>query len=477
MRLRTRTKREPVGGHSEGLQVQRQGSLQPPSLLQPPDPASKYRLGGDPQLKLSPEFLAMAARYIDEQIDPTKLRPVLGKVNYFGPGLPKLPTPAEAAAASGEKGGAAPHPGVDPKSVPPVPQRGPLVPAGKGPSKPKTAEFSDLAEAVASVPVIEQALTTLKTEAKGKVSSDWAKLKTGEKAAVVTTLVTIGAGSLGGAASDPEARQFMLSQLNSKILPVPAVPWLNLEVNTEKGNMMVGMHVDVGRLLPSSWGFGPGSPEAIGAPPIPGQRTATGTMPNPVRDNAADGEVADRVRRMAGTGSPLPASLRDRFEGGLGTDLSRVRVHTGMEADRLARVVDAVAFTTGSDIFFRFGAYAPGTAAGLRLLAHEATHTVQQTAGPVSGVPTVGGVAISEPDDRFERAADRSADRLVRAAPAGMPRRMPATQGPHSDKPRPWGVSAGHRWEDMAAFPRGAPALAKEAPVTGCGDDGVTPAR
>jgi hypothetical protein len=72
------------------------------------------------------------------------------------------------------------------------------------------------------------------------------------------------------------------------------------------------------------------------------------------------------------------------LEAGLGADLSSVRVHTGGEADHLARSVDAVAFTTGSAIFFRSGAYNPGTSVGLHLLAHEATHTMQQAAGPVA---------------------------------------------------------------------------------------------
>ena len=41
--------------------------------------------------------------------------------------------------------------------------------------------------------------------------------------------------------------------------------------------------------------------------------------------------------------------------------------------------MDALAFTIGSDVFFGAGQYRPETAAGQKLIAHELTHTVQQT--------------------------------------------------------------------------------------------------
>ena len=437
--------------------MQREGAPAP-SLFSPPDPASKYRLGGDMQLKLDPAVLALAAKYVDEQMDPTRLRPAIGQVNYLGPSLPKVPAPGQAAAGAGTDP-AGPHPAVDPKSVPAIPPPQPLVPAGKGPSKPKGGELGDIAEAIAAIPAIESGIEGLKSQAKAKVSSDWGKLKPGEKAAVVTTLVSIGLPALGAAANDPGSRDFLLSQLNGKILPVPKVSWLNLEVNTGKGNLMVGMHVDVGQLLPPSWGFGAGSPTAIGGPPaMAGQRTPAGAEAGAIPAAESAPDLSGRIRAQAGQGATLPAPVRRRLEAGLGADLANVRVHTGAEADRLARSVNAVAFTTGPDIFFRAGAFAPGTEAGLRLVAHEATHTVQQAAGPVTGV-SVGGVAISDPQDHFEQAARRSADRLVRLPPPD-----PVVTA------RPWGeggrLGAGppeHHWERLSTLPPGAapvPALA-----------------
>ncbi|BBO82240.1 hypothetical protein DSCO28_28060 [Desulfosarcina ovata subsp. sediminis] len=79
-----------------------------------------------------------------------------------------------------------------------------------------------------------------------------------------------------------------------------------------------------------------------------------------------------------GTGQPLPAESRAFFEPRLGRDLSRVRVHTGAQAARLARQIGARAFTLGSDIYFGTGRFSPQTAAGKHLLAHELTHTIQQ---------------------------------------------------------------------------------------------------
>jgi hypothetical protein len=122
-------------------------------------------------------------------------------------------------------------------------------------------------------------------------------------------------------------------------------------------------------------------------------------------------DIAERIRRST-TGKPLDEPVQRRLESGLGTDLSGVRVHTDPEADRLSRAVDAVAFTTGSDIFFRSGTYRPESQDGMHLLAHEAAHTVQQAKGSVSG-KRIGDVSISDPGDVDERAADRAASQVV----------------------------------------------------------------
>jgi hypothetical protein len=129
--------------------------------------------------------------------------------------------------------------------------------------------------------------------------------------------------------------------------------------------------------------------------------------------------LGDRIRSRAGGGHSLDAGVQRTLEAGLGTDLSGVRVHTDAEADSMARSVDAVAFTTGNDIFFRSGTYDPHSTQGLRLLAHEVTHTVQQSQGPVDGTPAPGGVKISDPSDSYEQAAESVAARVLSGVHAG----------------------------------------------------------
>jgi hypothetical protein len=85
---------------------------------------------------------------------------------------------------------------------------------------------------------------------------------------------------------------------------------------------------------------------------------------------------------MRGGGRPLPASARHFMEPRFGADLSDVRIHTGPEAVHTARALNARAYTVGRDIMFGAGRYAPDTAEGKKLLAHELTHVVQQGAAP-----------------------------------------------------------------------------------------------
>ena len=88
-----------------------------------------------------------------------------------------------------------------------------------------------------------------------------------------------------------------------------------------------------------------------------------------------------QVTRLQTGGRPLPASLRAFFEPRFGCDFSGVRIHTDAEAAASARSVRALAYTLGGDISFGPGQYAPASARGRKLLAHELTHVVQQSAG------------------------------------------------------------------------------------------------
>jgi hypothetical protein len=89
--------------------------------------------------------------------------------------------------------------------------------------------------------------------------------------------------------------------------------------------------------------------------------------------------IESNINSMKGGGQPLSESARSFFEPRFGADFSQVRVHTDEKASKIAGSINAKAFTTGKDIAFNSGQYSPGTSSGKRLLAHELTHTLQQS--------------------------------------------------------------------------------------------------
>lgn len=88
--------------------------------------------------------------------------------------------------------------------------------------------------------------------------------------------------------------------------------------------------------------------------------------------------VESGINSLKGGGQPLSQSTRAFFEPRFGTDFSHVRVHTGENAAQTAQAINAKAYTTGNNIVFNQGYYAPESTPGKHLLAHELTHVVQQ---------------------------------------------------------------------------------------------------
>lgn len=127
-------------------------------------------------------------------------------------------------------------------------------------------------------------------------------------------------------------------------------------------------------------------------------------------DAEAAQPVLARIQARRGAGNPLPEAIGRHLEQGLNHDLSRVRIHDDAEADKLAKGVNALAFTTGTDIFFRSGHFNPNTQSGLELLAHEVTHTVQQSQGRV-------GTGI-DPDAGLEGEARAMGAKLAQVMPS-----------------------------------------------------------
>lgn len=110
-------------------------------------------------------------------------------------------------------------------------------------------------------------------------------------------------------------------------------------------------------------------------------------------------------------GSParsLDPNTRSFMESRFGHDFSGVRIHTDAKAAASARAVNASAYTIGRDVVFGTE-YAPHTADGLRLLAHELTHVVQQG----NHTTMQGQYLVGPENDTYEREADQVAEQLV----------------------------------------------------------------
>jgi len=90
----------------------------------------------------------------------------------------------------------------------------------------------------------------------------------------------------------------------------------------------------------------------------------------------APGLVQEVLRSPA---AALDRPTRSFMEPRFGHDFGHVRVHTDARAAESAYTVGADAYTVGSHIVFAEGKFAPNSAAGRRLLAHELCHVVQQS--------------------------------------------------------------------------------------------------
>lgn len=125
--------------------------------------------------------------------------------------------------------------------------------------------------------------------------------------------------------------------------------------------------------------------------------------------------LEEGVNAARGQGRLLPGELRRLFSEYFGVDFSAVRYQAGAASDRLARAAGARAFVVADEMFFRSGAWDPGTVEGLRLLCHEATHIAQQRTG-TRGHHGGRGLSVGAPDDPDESMADACADELLALA-------------------------------------------------------------
>jgi hypothetical protein len=185
---------------------------------------------------------------------------------------------------------------------------------------------------------------------------------------------------------------------------------------------------------------------ACGSHPIAGGECADCHKEKPILQRQAISPARASVPAIVhevlnSPGQPLDAKTRAFMEPRFGHDFSDVRLHTDTKAGESSRAVNALAYTVGNDVVFGSGRYTPGTQAGLRLLAHELTHTLQQR-----GTALQPSLEIGRVDDPGEVEADSVADAVVnsrdpvpgiRGGGPGLLRRTP-------DEPKPLQTDIAH---------------------------------
>lgn len=156
----------------------------------------------------------------------------------------------------------------------------------------------------------------------------------------------------------------------------------------------------------------PTTPASVSRPPAPASRPARLALMGPPAIRLRSGATTRRAPRpngqqlgSAGQGEPLPEQVREPLEEGLQADLSQTRIHTDARARATAADLSARAFTYGNHIFL--GPHEQPT--DLRLMAHEATHVLQQ-----QSAPAIQRLAAHGQHDAYEREADGAAERVLR---------------------------------------------------------------
>lgn len=126
------------------------------------------------------------------------------------------------------------------------------------------------------------------------------------------------------------------------------------------------------------------------------------------------------IERLKPGGQPLDNSVRAFMETRFQRDFSAVRIHADAETTKVARSLNARAFTVGRNIFFDHDEFRPSSSAGKKLLAHELTHAVQQT-GAVQTIQR--SVRSEEEPASTSDAINGAADTRTDAASGNCPRR------------------------------------------------------
>jgi len=108
------------------------------------------------------------------------------------------------------------------------------------------------------------------------------------------------------------------------------------------------------------------------------QNITTNIQANGETGTSVSNSVANKVNSSKGSGNNMDGNTQSFMQNNLGTDFSKIKIHTDTEAIQMNQELNAKAFTVGNDIYFNEGQYQPASDSGKHLLAHELVHTIQQ---------------------------------------------------------------------------------------------------
>ncbi len=159
----------------------------------------------------------------------------------------------------------------------------------------------------------------------------------------------------------------------------------------------------------------------------------------------APGGAAQAAQALTGPGRGLSTAEHAFHAPRFGTGFEDVRIHEGAEIDAAAQAIGARAFTLGNDIGIASGQYAQGTRDGQFLMAHELTHTLQQSGDRLRRWPDPedlwnrGSRWAGRQWDRAGRWSGRQWDRAGRA----LDKAGQAAQDAADDAGKWWGRGSG----------------------------------
>lgn len=118
-------------------------------------------------------------------------------------------------------------------------------------------------------------------------------------------------------------------------------------------------------------------PAAASTPTTATSRVQRSAMSRSDAGGQLDAASSSTLDRAIGQGRQFEPAVQQRIQRATGHDASTARVHTDARADRLARSMQAEAFTVDNNVFFARGAYRPDTDAGMHTVLHESAHLAE----------------------------------------------------------------------------------------------------